>query len=58
MPRHDDRHAPHDVDMAITVVFVLVLIAVLLLLSGTARPYMPARTSNVIQETVPAVPPM
>lgn len=40
MPRHDDNHAPPDVDAAITIVFLIVLVAVLLFLAGATRPYM------------------
>jgi len=38
MPHPDNQHAPSDGDMIITVVFVIVMIAVLLLLAGAARP--------------------
>jgi hypothetical protein len=58
MPRHDDNHAPPDVDAAITVVFLIVLVAVLLLLAGATRPYMWGRNMTPTEVTVPVVPPM
>jgi hypothetical protein len=55
MPHHDDRP---DADLAITVVFLIVMIAVLLFLLGSARPYTPAHMSDIAYHSVPAVPPM
>jgi hypothetical protein len=55
MPRHDDRP---DADLAITVVFLIVMIAVLLFLLGSSHPYNPARISDITYHSVPAVPPM
>lgn len=54
MPRHDDRP---DADMAITVVFLILMIAVLLFLVGMAQPY-PAHMADITYHSVPAVPPM
>ena len=54
MPRHDDRP---DADLAITVVFLIVMIAVLFLL-GLAHPYNSAHVSDISYHSVPAVPPM
>ena len=54
MPRHGDRP---DADLAVTVVFLIVMIAVLFLL-GLAHPSNPARISDVTYHSVPAVPPM
>ena len=55
MPRHDDSP---DADLAIAVVFLIVMIAVLLLLLGSDHPYNPARISDATYHSVPAVPPM
>ena len=55
MPRHDDRP---DADMAITVVFLILMIAVLLFLLGMAHPYNPAHVSEATYHSVTAVPPM
>ena len=54
MPRDDDRP---DADLAITVVFLIVMIAVLFLL-GSAHPYKSAHVSDISYHSVPAVPPM
>jgi hypothetical protein len=54
MPHHDDRP---DADLAITVVFLIVMIAVLFLL-GLAHPHNPAHRSSITYHSVPAVPPM
>ena len=54
MPRHDDRP---DADLAITVVFLIAMIAVLFLL-GLAHPYNTACMSDISYHSVPAVPPM
>jgi hypothetical protein len=53
MPRHDDRP---DTDLAITVVFLILMIAVLFLL-GMAHPYNRAHMSDITYHSVPAVPP-
>jgi hypothetical protein len=58
MPRHDDNHAPPDVDAAITVVFLIVLVAVLLFLAGATRPYMLGQNMAPTEVIVPVVPPM
>jgi hypothetical protein len=58
MPRHDDKHAPSDVDAAITAVLFIVLVAVVLLLAGATRPYMLGQIMTPTEVTVPVVPPM
>ncbi len=58
MPRHDDNHAPTNVDPAVTVVFVIVLVAVLLFLAAATRPYMSGQSIAPTEVTAPAVPPM
>ena len=58
MPRHDDNHAPPEVDAAITVVFLIVLVAVLLFLAGATRPYMLSQSMTPMEVAVPVVPPM
>ena len=40
MPRHDDNHAPPNVDATISVVFLIVLVGALLFLAGVTRPHM------------------
>jgi hypothetical protein len=58
MPRHDDRHARPDVDMVITTVFLILMIAVLLFLLGMAHPHRPLNTADITYHSMPAVPPM
>lgn len=58
MPRHDDNHAPANVDPAVTVVFVIVLVALLLFLAAATRPYMSGQSMTPTEVAVPAVPPM
>jgi hypothetical protein len=58
MPRHDDHHTPDDADMAITIVFVIVMVSVLLFLAGATRPYMPERMWTHTDLSLPVVPPM
>ena len=54
MPRHGNRP---DADLGITVVFLIVMIAVLFLL-GLAHPHNPANRSSITYHSVTAVPPM
>jgi hypothetical protein len=56
MPRPHDNHAPPEVDAAITVVFLIVLVAVLLFLAGATRPYMLGRNMTPTEVTVPVIP--
>lgn len=56
MPRHDNRHAP-DGDMAITIVFLIVMVAVLLFLAVSPRTYT-LGLSSTHSVSMPVVPPM
>jgi len=59
MPRRDDRRTPSDVDLGITIVFAIVLIAVLLLIRGSERTYLLPRVDQTdIRQPVAPVPPM
>lgn len=53
MPQHDNRPRP-DLDLAITMVFAIVLIAVLLWLRADVRSYdLPADTHQVVAPVPP-----
>jgi|SoimicMinimDraft_4_1059732.scaffolds.fasta_scaffold238124_1 hypothetical protein len=58
MPRHDDNHAPSDVDAAITVVVLIVLVGLLLFLAGATRPNVLGQSLPQTELSVPAGPPV
>ena len=58
MPRHDNRHAGPEGDSAVIIVFVIIMVALLLYLAGSTRPYTVKQDTMHAQVSVPSLPPM